>query len=98
MNNPCQLVADFGSFPAPYAMDTLEEPPQLLQFWESEKTKPKVEGVSPEATLALVDTYHRSFHYLLQRPFQSLEETRAAQFDRIQDLVDIAFTSIPVYT
>jgi phenylacetate-CoA ligase len=79
-------------------MNILEQSPQLLQFWESEKTKPKVEGVSPEATEALVEAYHDCFHYLLQRPFRPLAETRDAQFERIQDLVDIAFTSIPVYT
>jgi phenylacetate-CoA ligase len=75
-----------------------EEKPDFLQFWESEKTKPKVEGVSLEATRALEAAYRDSFRCLLQQPFQSLEQTRAAQFRRIQQLVDLAFTSIPVYT
>src|SRR5215212_3894722 len=70
---------------------------EILQFWESEATKPKVEGVSHEANDALERAYRYDFPSYLQKPFQPLAQIRAAQFARIQQLVDIAFTSIPVY-
>jgi phenylacetate-CoA ligase len=84
--------------PASSSMSDLKQTDvELLQFWESEKTKPHVEGVSREATNALEIAYDSSFFDYLQRPFQTREQIRRFQFDRIRDLVDIAFTSIPVY-
>jgi phenylacetate-CoA ligase len=70
---------------------------EIFQFWESDATKPKVEGVSREANNSLELAYRYEFPSYLQKPFQPLAQIRASQFARIQQLVDIAFTSIPVY-
>ncbi|MFN2477181.1 MAG: phenylacetate--CoA ligase family protein [Chthoniobacterales bacterium] len=78
-------------------MNATTNEPELLQFWESEKTKPKVESVSGEATRALKHAYDRDFAAILQKPFCSRDQIRASQFERIQHLVKMAFTSIPVY-
>lgn len=69
----------------------------LLEYWESEATRPHTEPVSKDAEKALDVAYRSSFAECLQQPFQSLEQIREQQFARIQELVDIAFSSIPVY-
>lgn len=68
-----------------------------LQFWESEKTKPDLGGVSREAEEALEREYRSCFAGYLQAPFQSLEQVRAEQFRRVSQLVDMAVRGVPVY-
>jgi len=69
----------------------------LPQFWESEATVPYFEGASPQAEAALRRTFDYSIADCLAHPFRTLESIRQQQFERLRQLVAIAFHEIPVY-
>lgn len=68
-----------------------------MQYWESEGTRPQFTGGSWEGGVALTDLSQKYLSRCFHHPFQSLDEIRAGQFDRIRFLVDLAYREIPVY-
>lgn len=67
-----------------------------LEFWESEKTRPKEFGVTEEAKRLLAKRFEQSFGESMAHPFVAPEVVRAQQLERVRELVDLAF-EIPVY-
>lgn len=70
----------------------------LLQFWESEATRPKhFQGASSEGQSALAKLSKEGLQNCLYHPFKSITEIRNEQFERIKYLVNLAYNDIPVY-
>lgn len=73
------------------------EEEHLLQFWESESTRPVIEGASSESQADLEAMSDRSLFDLLNHPFRPREEIRREQFERVREIVELAYNEVPVY-
>jgi phenylacetate-CoA ligase len=68
-----------------------------LQFWESEATRPKVSGASGFAHVALEEMTEETLPGCLHHPFRSPDEIRRGQFERVRELVELAYRDVPLY-
>ncbi len=62
----------------------------LLQYWESDATRPHIFGASAEGRRVLERLAEEALPRVLRHPFLSRDEIRQEQFTRIQELVDYA--------
>ncbi|MBF0442404.1 MAG: phenylacetate--CoA ligase family protein, partial [Oligoflexales bacterium] len=70
----------------------------ILQFWESEATRPKqFKGAGNNGRKALADLTKKELRNCLVHPFKTLKEIRQEQLERIKYLVNMAYNEIPVY-
>ncbi len=70
---------------------------RFLQFWESDATRPQIDGASPEGIARL---RHLADGYLptcLLHPFRSADEVKQEQFERVRYLVEFAYHEVPIY-
>ena len=68
----------------------------LLQFWESEHTRPDFEPSNDYAP-KLIAAAKNYLGECLRHPYLPVSEIRAQQFARIKELVELAYRDIPVY-
>jgi len=71
--------------------------PKKLEFWESEKTKPKTVTPKDEIVEELEKLYKSSFSRLKREPFRSRDYIKDQQWRRIVYLVNEAFENVPFY-
>lgn len=70
----------------------------VLHYWESEDTRPKhFRGASDEGQLALNELSKDGLQACLAHPFKPLRDIRREQFERIKQLVHLAYNDIAVY-
>ncbi len=68
-----------------------------LEFWESERTRPRQTPLSDAAKELLRTTFERSFATCMRHPFGSPRQIRERQLERLQELVERAYATIPLY-
>jgi phenylacetate-CoA ligase len=69
-----------------------------LQYWESEATRPRdFWGASATGQSRLEDLAKDKLQACLNHPFKSIKEIRQEQFERVKEIVTIAYNDIPVY-
>ncbi len=68
-----------------------------IQIWESERTRPPQTPLNAENQRAIDAAFERSFADCMRHPFLRPEQIRAGQFERIQELVKLAYEGVPVY-
>ncbi len=72
--------------------------PRVVQYWESEATRPKsFQGASDEGQSILSQCSKSQLQHILHHPFRSPEEIRREQWERVRELVTLAYRDIPVY-
>jgi phenylacetate-CoA ligase len=69
----------------------------LLQYWESEATRPQIKGASLEGRDALERLARTHLSRCLRHPFRSPAEIRDQQFGQLRRLVHLAYREIPFY-
>jgi phenylacetate-CoA ligase len=87
----------FASIRGSSFMGSKSQEQRRLLYWESEVTRPHIQGASSQADDALKELSQWYLPKCLQHPFRPLEDIRAEQFKRIQHLVELAYNDIPVY-
>jgi phenylacetate-CoA ligase len=88
-------VAAPGIVPEAPSGDAIQAP-LGLEFWESEHTRPAYPPGGNDAS----DVVSAAEHYLgecMEHPHLPAEEIRAQQFERMRELVGMAYSDIPVY-
>ena len=69
-----------------------------LQYWESEATRPReFWGASATGQSRLEDMAKDKLQACLNHPFKAINEIRQEQFERVKELVTLAYNDIPVY-
>lgn len=86
-----------SSLAAPFMETAVCKPNQFLQFWESDATRPQIDGPSAEGIAALQTLADGSLPRCLLQPFQSAEEIKQQQFERVCSLVEMAYHDVPIY-
>ncbi|MGO9234413.1 MAG: phenylacetate--CoA ligase family protein [Methylocella sp.] len=77
--------------------ETANQDYALLEFWESEHTRPAYSAVSGEMTTNLGDSFDNYIGRCMEHPFLPQTEIKRRQFERIKYLVELAYAEIPVY-
>ena len=70
---------------------------QRVQYWESTGYPHPAFGGSAQSEAALQKLAGEELQDCMRQPFQSPEEIRQGQFERIRSLVTMAYKEIPVY-
>jgi phenylacetate-CoA ligase len=71
---------------------------ERAQYWESEATRPPAFSGSAQSEAALQQLAQVHLPDCMRHPFKSLDEIRQGQFERIRQLVTMAYHEIPVYS
>ena len=82
---------------AAHASQQLADVPGGVEIWESEGTRPPCFNVAPETVTALREGFERELPGIMQRPYAHPDDIRVRQFDRVRELVWIAYESTAVY-
>jgi phenylacetate-CoA ligase len=79
-------------------MQTCNVPlPDILQFWESEHTRPTYKSSDDGTPPELIAAAENYLGECMRNPYLPVSEIRARQVARIKELVALAYEEIPVY-
>ena len=77
--------------------ETQPQSPKIVEYWETERL-PQMHKTSPEFRNALQLSYNpETLRLLFEEPFLPTAEIERKQFERVRELVTLAYNKIPVY-